>query len=176
MGEAAEDLFRLRRIFVRAMRNLAAFAHDGEILSWADEASHEAQDPDAAKVFFTPAYWVQYARGRKLCGTCGWNLNNTRVKCPYDYRMCPSFDPSETGFEYMASDARVVEVAGSFSRWQPIPLKQLEAGIWGVRVRIEPGVCQYKFIVDGQWRTDPVGRVEHDTAGNMNSVLFVRDS
>ena len=170
LGDAAEDLIRLRRMFGRALKNLAAFAHEGKILLWTEEESRAVEESIRAEK------WSEFARNRKLCSACGWNLNYRRVKCPYDHSMCPSFDPSETAFEYEAYGARVVEVAGSFSGWQPISLEQLEYGKWATRVRIPPGVYQYKFIVDGQWQTDPRASVESDSAGNMNSVLFVRES
>jgi hypothetical protein len=171
LGDAAEDLIRLRRLFGRALKNLAAFAHDGEILSWVDEESQAAEEPAGL------SRWARYARNRKLCDTCGWDLNHyRRAKCPYNYTVCPSFDPSETAFEYEAYGARAVEVAGSFLEWQPIPLEQLEYGKWAARMRIRSGVYEYKFIVDGVWQIDPRSRVERDSAGNMNSVLFVRDS
>jgi hypothetical protein len=170
MGDAGEDLIRLRRIFGRALKNLAAFAHEGKILPWTEEESDAVQDS------FRAERWAENARCRKLCEACGWDLNYRRAKCPYNHSMCPSFDPSETAFECTAFGAREVQVAGSFSGWQPISLETLEWGRWGVRVRIQPGIYQYKFIVDGAWQTDPMAPVERDGAGNMNSVLFVRDS
>ena len=32
-------------------------------------------------------------------------------------------------------------------------------GIWKTRITLEPGTCEYRFVVDGQWCNDP-GRAE----------------
>ena len=163
LGDAAEDLSRLRRLFNRALKNLAAFAHDGEILAWAE------QEPDVSERV------AKWARNRRLCGTCGWNLNYRRAKCPYSYPACPSFDPTETPFECVAYGAHAVSLAGSFSAWRQIALEELDYGQWAIRVQIGPGIHRYKFIVDGVWQTDPSNsRTELDESGNVNSIIVTR--
>ena len=73
-------------------------------------------------------------------------------------------------------DAREVMLAGSFNDWNPQALKMrhTETG-WATEVPLIGGKHLYKFIVDGNWITDPANRrVETDLKGNVNSVIFVR--
>ena len=47
-------------------------------------------------------------------------------------------------------------------------------GVWRVNIPLTGGKHHYKFIVDGQWLTDPSNPIiEDDGGGNLNSVLFV---
>lgn len=70
-------------------------------------------------------------------------------------------------------DARVVAVAGDFNRWnQSQFLFAKEGGDWVCRVDLPAGTYQYKFIVDGNWLTDPNNpKVVHDVRGFENSLL-----
>jgi hypothetical protein len=71
--------------------------------------------------------------------------------------------------------ARFVNLAGSFNEWKPgTILCGRENGEWVCRVNLKPGKYQYKFIVDGDWITDPGNpQKEGDENGNQNSVLIV---
>lgn len=74
------------------------------------------------------------------------------------------------------SDAREVILAGSFNDWneKKLRMRRTEIG-WKIEVPLVGGKHLYKFIVDGQWMTDPANpRRETDSKGNVNSVLFVR--
>lgn len=70
-------------------------------------------------------------------------------------------------------DARVVAVAGEFNNWnQSQFLFSREGGEWVCRVQLPAGAYQYKFIVDGDWLTDPTNPVTvHDERGITNSLL-----
>lgn len=70
-------------------------------------------------------------------------------------------------------DARVVAVAGDFNRWnQSQFLFAKEGGDWVCRVDLPAGTYQYKFIVDGNWLTEPNNpKVVHDVRGFENSLL-----
>lgn len=73
-------------------------------------------------------------------------------------------------------DAREVALAGSFNDWSQHALKmrRTEAG-WAAEIPLTGGKHLYKFIIDGNWITDPANpRVETDLKGNANSVIFVR--
>lgn len=73
-------------------------------------------------------------------------------------------------------DAQEVILSGSFNDWDKHALKmhRTERG-WAATVPLTGGKHLYKFIVDGQWMTDPANpREETDPKGNVNSVLFVR--
>lgn len=73
-------------------------------------------------------------------------------------------------------DAREVILAGSFNNWneKALRLRRTEFG-WKTELPLAGGKHLYKFIVDGNWITDPANpRKETDRYGNVNSVLFVR--
>jgi hypothetical protein len=82
-------------------------------------------------------------------------------------------------FQLDAPGAGNVCVAGSFNDWDTLslPLKQAAGGEdrrWQRIMYLEPGIYQYRFVVDGSWRDDPLcpGRVENEF-GSCNSVLRV---
>ena len=70
-------------------------------------------------------------------------------------------------------NARIVALAGSFNNWnQSQLLFAREGDEWVCRVNLPPGKHQYKFIIDGNWITDPGNRkIVADGRGNMNSLL-----
>ena len=73
-------------------------------------------------------------------------------------------------------NANVIVLAGSFNSWnQSQILFGKERDRWICRVKLEPGKYLYKFIVDGNWITDPGNpNVQADSNGNINSVLIVK--
>ena len=72
--------------------------------------------------------------------------------------------------------ARQVLLSGEFNGWsrEATPMKRQENGRWETSVDLAPGRYQYKFVVDGQWISDPQARDnvwnEH---GTLNSVIEV---
>lgn len=76
------------------------------------------------------------------------------------------------GFE----DAKRVVLAGSFNKWneKDLTMRRTKTG-WYMEIPLAGGKHLYKFIVDGVWMVDPANRrVETDSKGNVNSVLFIR--
>jgi len=73
-------------------------------------------------------------------------------------------------------DATIVVVAGSFNVWNQSQLVfGREGNDWVCRIDLDPGVYQYKFIVDGDWLLDPSNPdTAEDEAGNVNNVLEVK--
>ena len=73
-------------------------------------------------------------------------------------------------------NARNVILTGSFVEWNEGKLKMsLVNGVWQTTIPLHGGKHHYKYIIDGQWYTDPSNPlVENDGYGNMNSVLFVK--
>ena len=73
-------------------------------------------------------------------------------------------------------NARTVALAGSFNDWnQSQTLFAREGDGWVCRINLAPGKYAYKFVVDGNWITDPANPVsEDDGNGNINSVLIVK--
>lgn len=76
-----------------------------------------------------------------------------------------------TGFK----DAKEVFVAGSFNSWaaKNTPLKR-ENNLWVAEVECEPGIVNYKFIVDDRWITDPENPETVTENGYTNSYLIVK--
>ena len=74
-------------------------------------------------------------------------------------------------------NARLVAVAGSFNNWnQSQYFFAKEGDGWVCRVELPAGKHTYKFIIDGDWITDPANpATEEDERGNVNSVIVVKE-
>lgn len=82
-------------------------------------------------------------------------------------------------FTLSAPAAREVFVAGSFNGWNTTshPLTKGEDGVWSAAVDLPAGETTYKFIVDGEWRTDPTGdQTVPDGQGGNNSLIIVGEA
>jgi hypothetical protein len=71
------------------------------------------------------------------------------------------------------ADASRVQLAGSFTNWEPrYELNQVTPGVWTITVPLTQGVHDYAFIVDGQqWVPDPHAPQIGDGFGGTNSRL-----
>src|SRR5829696_1907216 len=70
--------------------------------------------------------------------------------------------------------ANGVMLAGSFNDWVPnqLSMQKTDSG-WIYSVKLGPGKYWYKFIVDGNWITDPDNQIsENDGLGNTNSIFY----
>lgn len=78
-------------------------------------------------------------------------------------------------FRLDSPGATQVELAGSFTDWQPeYAMQEREPGVWTTMVAVEPGVHEYLFVVDGQdWVPDPAAETMSDDFGGANSRLLV---
>ncbi|HUJ72054.1 MAG TPA: glycogen-binding domain-containing protein [Verrucomicrobiae bacterium] len=85
-------------------------------------------------------------------------------------------DGKKIEFKLHAPRAKSVSVAGSFNSWDATktPLRSGNDGDWRTTLTLAPGPHEYRFVVDGQWITDPD---EEKTApnpyGGRNSVRIV---
>ena len=74
-------------------------------------------------------------------------------------------------------NARSVCVAGSFNNWDQskTPMQKGNDGSsWKVTVPLRPGRYEYRFVVDGQWMSDPNAKeTTRNDYGSTNSVLVV---
>ena len=72
--------------------------------------------------------------------------------------------------------ASTIILSGDFNDWSEDQLKmQKKDGYWLAQVELTGGKHHYKFIVDGEWMTDPFNSVaEYDGEGNINSVKMVK--
>jgi len=67
-----------------------------------------------------------------------------------------------------------VRVAGDFNDWRPVALKKQNDGTFAVNVPCVRDSFQYKFIVDGQWVTDPDhSHWASNPFGTVNSIGYV---
>jgi 1,4-alpha-glucan branching enzyme len=83
-------------------------------------------------------------------------------------------------FVFRGPDAKSVHLAGNFNDWNTSshPLSRTITGegdgMWKRIVYLEPGVYEYRFVVDGMWN-DGAGSVEGWTNefGSFTCVLWV---
>ncbi|MEW5309318.1 MAG: hypothetical protein WDW38_001213 [Sanguina aurantia] len=66
-----------------------------------------------------------------------------------------------------------VEVEGSFDNWTTRQPLQRNGKDFTIIKLLPPGVYQYKFIVDGEWKYDPNQPAMFDEMGNVNNVFEV---
>lgn len=73
----------------------------------------------------------------------------------------------------LSGNVNAVHLAGDFNSWIPEAMLKRDNGFHAT-VNLEPGVYQYKFVVDGEWQIDPSagGNAQNDF-GTSNSVLLV---
>lgn len=78
---------------------------------------------------------------------------------------------------YYNPDAEYVMIAGDFNDWDPESLEMYEVdnGWWEAVLELEPGIYEYKFVVNGEeWVEDPNAFAYVDDGfGGKNSVLEV---
>jgi hypothetical protein len=68
------------------------------------------------------------------------------------------------------------EIAGSFSRWKPLPMKSSgRNGYWEVTIELSPGEYEYSYFLDGKKSVaDPTGQFrKDDDFGNINSIIRI---
>ncbi|MDH4187070.1 MAG: isoamylase early set domain-containing protein [Nitrospira sp.] len=80
-------------------------------------------------------------------------------------------------FEYFDPSATVVALVGDFNKWdvKARPLKRDAGGLWKVKVQLEPGTYQYKFVINGdRWEEDPLNlHRTYNEHGTCNSIRKV---
>ncbi len=87
----------------------------------------------------------------------------------------------EVMVRFSDSQAGDVRIAGDFNGWVPDKgvrsVIEAENGsrVWTKILHLPPGTYQYRYVVDGEWREDPVNASTAPSAtGRVNSVLVVR--
>jgi hypothetical protein len=88
--------------------------------------------------------------------------------------FCYNYKFALTGFE----KAKNVLVAGSFNQWNEKELRMIRfRGNWVLPMFLREGTHAYKFIVDGEWITDPSNKVTRpDGMGHFNSFVGIGDT
>lgn len=75
-------------------------------------------------------------------------------------------------FCYNHYSASSVQVAGSFSNWQPLNLQKGSEGWWFLRTEpLNSGDYEYLFVVDGDWTGDQFNMLK--AGGGQNSFINV---
>lgn len=90
--------------------------------------------------------------------------------------MAPQPEKGVT-FEFRGKSGSRVFVAGTFNDWNPTshPMEyHLEDDVYRATLLLDPGVYEYKFVVDGEWLEDSRcrDRVLNDQ-GSLNSVITI---
>jgi 1,4-alpha-glucan branching enzyme len=85
---------------------------------------------------------------------------------------------SKRKITFMLNDdhAMQVAVAGDFNNWSPTShlMKKNIKGVWEKSVFLETGRYEYKFLVDGEWQSDPKNsQLSRNSFGTTNNVLMV---
>jgi len=73
-----------------------------------------------------------------------------------------------------APDAKEVILMGDFNNWNSKrhPMKKTGNGLWNETVILAPGKYEYKFLIDGNWETDPSNdQICFNCFGTLNNVL-----
>jgi len=79
-------------------------------------------------------------------------------------------------FSLNAPGAGIVTLCGSFNNWDPSQgaMKKDSKGVWKKTVDLEPGVYEYKLLVDDDWIADPsCAETVPNPHGTMNSIIRV---
>ncbi|RPI79550.1 MAG: glycoside hydrolase [Desulfobacteraceae bacterium] len=83
-------------------------------------------------------------------------------------------------FNLTAPEAGRVYLAGDFNEWKGdvTPLKPQKnngaATEWRTILQLQPGTYQYRYIVDGEWRNDPLSRERAPNEfGTFNDIVKV---
>jgi chromosome partitioning protein len=80
-------------------------------------------------------------------------------------------------FAVEAPGAQSVQLAGDFNDWAIEGGEMQPSGrVWTKVVPLVPGRYSYRFVVDGQWKNDPLNpAVEPAPFGGFNSILVVEE-
>jgi chromosome partitioning protein len=80
-------------------------------------------------------------------------------------------------FAIEAPDAHRVQLAGDFNGWALEGNEMTPTGtVWTRVLKLQPGRYRYRYVVDGDWRSDPMnGQIEPSPYGGHNSVFVLAD-
>ena len=93
---------------------------------------------------------------------------------PVSQNQCPVTQR----FVIYLPNAETVEIAGTFTRWDRVPLRRLgSSGYWEINMDLIPGEHRFSYIVGGDRSiADPtIATREKDDFGGINSVIIAGD-
>jgi hypothetical protein len=87
-------------------------------------------------------------------------------------RLLPTPDGTLLTVLVNAPDSVIVEIAGSFSGWDPVPITKTPSG-WQMQVVLKPGRYRVAIRYDGgAWRAPGnLGRVKDDFDGESGIII-----
>lgn len=103
-------------------------------------------------------------------------INPLQARFEGELNSAFSFKPNHYFKIKQFPNAQQILVTGSFIDWskEGIPLSKSKDQVWSVPVFLGPGKHTYKYIVDGEWITDPSNpHWENNEYGTGNSVLWI---
>jgi chromosome partitioning protein len=84
----------------------------------------------------------------------------------------------EVIFSARFDQAKRVLIAGDFNNWIPESTPMVKNGApgkWTMSLPLRPGRYRYRFMVDGEWVTDPNNKfVEANQFGELNNIIEVK--
>ncbi len=104
------------------------------------------------------------------CAVLVWRVSSL----PTGQQATSRTDDARTFVQFrLDADAARVQLAGSFTNWEPrYELHQIAPGVWTITVPLPAGVHDYSFVVDGRrWIPDPYAAHISDGFGGTNSRL-----
>lgn len=81
-------------------------------------------------------------------------------------------------FMLFAPEAQEVHLVGDFNEWSGAEyrMRRFKDGTWKKKVKLKPGRYEYRFMVDGNWWTDPKNPQRQQNAfGSDNSVVTISE-
>jgi chromosome partitioning protein len=90
----------------------------------------------------------------------------------------PALTAEGVVFTIEAPAAERVELAGDFNDWTPEGCeKEVTGRLWTKLVRLAPGRYRYRYIIDGEWHSDPYSpEVQPSPFGGDDSVLELHEA
>jgi hypothetical protein len=93
--------------------------------------------------------------------------------------LAPRVENGQVVFSCLAPNAGAVYLAGSFNDWnaQGDLMERGDDGVWILPLSLSAGRHEYKFVIDGNWTTDPNALdTSPDGFGGENAVLVLTGS
>jgi chromosome partitioning protein len=90
----------------------------------------------------------------------------------------PMMTPDGVVFALEAPGARRVQLVGDFNAWMLDGNELAPVGmVWTSVLKLPPGRYRYRYVIDGNWCSDPLNReVEASPYGGHNSVIVVPEN
>jgi 1,4-alpha-glucan branching enzyme len=77
-------------------------------------------------------------------------------------------------FTVEAPHALQVQIAGDFNDWKPErTIMKPEGRLWRTTLMLDPGRYRYRYVIDGEWLTDPMNPLVEPSPFSGNDSLLV---